>query len=161
MTIKNIDFSCVEIVCNSSVVVVVHWFCSPPIDHAISSLSRYSFFEDFHSLLKLRSTYAHNAIVAQRANKRERERKREQSVMVRRWFVEGAKLIQGWERHSFRPTKMSSKSGMPGKTGVTKRPAGIRGPWDSEEAKKRDEAEEERKVGWVGEKVETRILRNQ
>jgi len=131
---------------------VVHWFHRRSIT-LLPSL----FYDSFSSKIFIRPwsylRLTHNAIVAQRANKRgerkrereeKRERRREQSVMVRRWFVEGAKLIQGWERHSFRPTKMSSKSGIPGKTGVTKRPAGIRGPRDSEEAKERDETEGER-----------------
>jgi len=45
------------------------------IDHVTSKfLSRYTFFEDFHSPSE--ATYAHNAIVAQKANKKDREKKR-------------------------------------------------------------------------------------
>lgn len=66
-----------------------------------------------------------------RDRRKEEESRKESDIMGRRWFVKGAKLIQGWERHSFRPTKMSCKSGIPGKTGVTKRAARTYRPTDS------------------------------
>lgn len=55
---------------------------------------------------------------------------------------------------------MSSKSGMPGKTGVTKRPAGVRGPRDSGKVKEREKRlEDERKKKRERVKEEDRMSR--
>lgn len=118
--------------------VEIDWFIDLTVDRFpyLLSSSRYSSSEDFPSLKPPTLD-----VYSRCSSGVKSEKEREAGVMVRRWFVEGAKLIQGWERHSFRPTKMSSKSGMPGKTGVTKRPAGIRGPRDSEEAEEWKEIE--------------------